>query len=31
MKPVVEPGDYDVMVGPSSKDLTKVTLRVVAP
>jgi beta-glucosidase len=28
MKPVVEPGDYDVMVGPSSKDLTRVTLRV---
>jgi beta-glucosidase len=29
MKPIVEPGDYDVMVGPSSRDLTKVTLRVV--
>ena len=28
MKPVVEPGDYDVMVGPNSKELTRTTLRV---
>jgi beta-glucosidase len=28
MKPVVEPGDYDVMVGASSKDTRTVTLRV---
>ena len=31
MKPVVEPGLYDLMVGPNSKDLTTVTLRVAAP
>jgi beta-glucosidase len=31
MKPVVEPGLYDVMVGPNSRDLTKVTLKVTAP
>lgn len=31
MKPVVEPGLYDLMVGPSSKDTTQVTLRVVKP
>jgi beta-glucosidase len=28
MKPVVEPGDFDVMVGPSSAETTTVTLRV---
>jgi beta-glucosidase len=31
MKPVVEPGVYDVMVGPNSRDLARVTLKVVAP
>jgi beta-glucosidase len=31
MKPVVEPGTYDVMVGPNSRDLAKVTLKVAAP
>jgi beta-glucosidase len=31
MKPVVEPGLYDVMVGPNSRDLATVTLRVSAP
>jgi glycosyl hydrolase family 3/fibronectin type III domain protein len=31
MKPVVEPGDYDVMVGSSSRDTRTVTLRVARP
>jgi Glycosyl hydrolase family 3 C-terminal domain/Fibronectin type III-like domain len=31
MKPVVEPGDYDVMVGASSKDTRTLTLRVLKP
>jgi hypothetical protein len=28
MKPVVEPGAFDVMVGPSSADTARVTLQV---
>jgi beta-glucosidase len=28
MKPVVEPGDFDVMVGPSSAQTSRATLRV---
>jgi beta-glucosidase len=31
MKPVVEPGVFDVMVGPNSRDTTTVPLRVVVP